>query len=176
LQVSPGTGSVASGQNGQIFLSVNTNSLSLGTYKSNVMVSATDKSGTQASGSPQVITVVLNVLQPCTLEVTPTSLTFSSSLLAGPSGQDIALRAVGNCAYPVAWTATVDASSHSWLILSVTSGQESGNGSVIIVHVNTSGMLLGSYQGQISISAVDRNSALVRNPTPTVEVGLTVIG
>ncbi len=176
LQVSPGTGSVASGQNGQIFLSVNTNSLSLGTYRSNVMVSATGKSGTQASGSPQVITVVLNVLQPCTLEVTPTSLTFSSSLLAGPSGQDIALRAVGNCVYPVTWTATVDASSRSWLILSVTSGQESGNGSVIIVHVNTSGMLLGSYQGQISISAVDRNSALVRNPTPTVEVGLTVIG
>jgi hypothetical protein len=177
LQVSPGTGSVASGQNGDIFLSVNTGSLSLGTYRSNVVISATDKSGTQVPGSPLVVAVVLNVVQSCTLKVTPTSLTFSASLLASePSGQNITLQTVGNCAYPVTWTATVDAESRSWLIPSVTSGQDSGNGGVMTVHVNTSGMLLGFYRGQILVSAVDKNGASVGNTTPTVGVELTVIG
>ncbi len=177
LQVSPGTGSVASGQNGDIFLNVNTGSLSVGTYRSNVVISATGRSGTQVPGSPQVVAVVLNVVQSCTLKVTPTSLTFSASLLAPePSGQDITLQTVGNCAYPVTWTATVDAESRSWLIPSVTSGQDSGNGSVMTVHVNTSGMLLGFYRGQILVSAIDKNGASVGNTTPTIGVELTVVG
>lgn len=177
LQVSPATGSVVGGQSGHIFLSVNTGSLSPGTYKSNVMMSATDSSGTQVSGSPQVVAVVLNVVQPCTLKVTPTSLSFSASLLASePTGQDIMLQTAGGCVYPVTWTATVDAASNSWLIPSTTSGQDSGNGSVITVHVNTSGMLLGFYKGQISVSAVDSNGSSVGNTTPTIGVALTVIG
>lgn len=177
LQISPATGSIVGGQNGHIFLSVNTGSLSPGTYRSNVMVSATDSSSTQVSESPQEVAVVLNVVQPCVLRVTPTNLTFSASLLAPePSGEDITLQTVGSCAYPVAWSATVDANSRSWLMLSAVSGQESGNGSVITVHVNTSGMLLGFYQGQISVSAVDRNSTSVGSTTPTVGVALTVIG
>lgn len=176
LQVSPGTGSVASGQNGNIFLSVNTGSLSVGTYRSNVVISATDGSGTRVPGSPQAVAVVLSVVQSCTLKVTPTSLAFSASLLAEPSGQDITLQTVGNCAYPVTWTATVDAESRSWLIPSMTSGQDSGNGSVMTVHVNTSGMLLGFYRGQILVSAVDKNGALVGNTTPTIGVELTVVG
>jgi hypothetical protein len=177
LRVSPATGFVANGQDGHIFLSVNTSSLSPGTYRSNVVVSATDNSGTQVPRSPQVVAVVLNVLQPCTFQVTPTSLTFSASLLAPePTGQDVTLQTVGSCAYPVTWTATVDAASSSWLIPSTTSGQDSGNGSVITVHVNTSGMVLGIYRGQISVSAVDSNGVSVGNTTPTVGVGLTVIG
>jgi hypothetical protein len=177
LQVSPATGSVASGQNEHIFLSVDTGSLSPGTYRSNVVVSATDDSSTQVPESPQVVAVVLNVVQPCTLRVTPTSLNFSASLLAPePAGQDITLQTVGSCAYPVTWTATVDAGSNSWLILSATSGQDSGNGSVITVNVNTSGMVLGFYQGQISVSAVESNGTSVGNTTPIVEVALTVVG
>jgi len=177
LHVAPATGSVGSGQNGHIFLSVDTSSLSPGTYRSNVVVSATDSSGAQVPGSPQVVAVVLNVVQPCTLQVTPTSLSFSASLLApDPEGQNITLQTVGSCAYPVAWTATVDTGSRSWLIPSATSGQDGGNGSVITVHVNTSGMLLGFYQGQIAVSAVDSNGASVGSTSPTVGVALTVVG
>jgi hypothetical protein len=47
---------------------------------------------------------------------------------------------------------------------------------VITVNVNTSGMVLGFYQGQISVSAVESNGTSVGNTTPTVEVALTVVG
>ena len=90
--------------------------------------------------------------------------------------QDITLQTVGSCAYPMTWTATVDTDSRSWLIPSATSGQDRGNGSVITVHVNTSGMLLGFYQGQISVSAVDSNGASVGDTIPIVGVALTVVG
>ena len=177
LSVAPAIGSVASGKNGYIFLRVNTSSLSPGIYRSNVVVSATEESGTQVLGSPQVVSVVLNVEQPCALQVTSTSLSFSASLLApNPAGQYITLQTVGNCVYPVTWTATVDTDSRSWLIPSVTSGQDSGQGSVITVRVNTSGMLLGFYRGQISVSAVDSSGASASNTAPTVGVALTVIG
>jgi len=140
-------------------------------------VSATDSSGMQVLGSPQVVSVVLSVEQPCALQVTPTSLSFSASLLApDPAGQYITLQTVGNCVYPVIWTATVDTDSRSWLIPSATSGQNSGQGSVITVHVNTSGMLLGFYRGQISVSAVDSSGVSASSTAPTVGVALTVIG
>ena len=177
LSVAPATGSVVGGQNGYIFLRVNTSSLFPGTYRSNVVVSATDSSGTQVLGSPQVVSVVLNVEQPCALQVTPTSLSFSASLLApNPAEQYITLQTVGNCMYPVTWTATVDTDSRSWLIPSATSGQDSGQGSVITVQINSSGMLLGFYRGQISVSAVDSSGASVGGTAPTVGVALTVIG
>jgi len=177
LSVAPATGSVASQQNGHIFLSVNIGALSPGSYRSNVVVSATDSSGTQVPGSPQVVTVVLKVKQACRLEVSPTNLSFSASLLASdPAGQDIRLQTAGNCVYPVTWTAAVDPDSRSWLIPSAISGQENGNGSVMTVHINTSGMLLGFYNGQISFSAVDSGGASVGSSAPTVGVALTVVG
>src|SRR5207237_10748626 len=103
----------------QLSVGVNRSGLEPGTYSTQVTVKATDSSGTQAQGSPQILTVTLTVYQPCSLQVAPGNLLFTATLLQpNPAGQNIAVKETGNCAYPGPWTATVRANSPSWLSVS----------------------------------------------------------
>ncbi len=177
LTVSPTTGMLSTGQTGAIMLNVDGSSLEPGTYRSNVLVTATNDAGVQVSGSPQVLVVTLKVMQPCTLRVTPTNLSFSSSLLSGePADQTITLQGVGDCSLPILWKASVDANSQSWIHLSASSGRDTGDGSVLWVRVTTNGTLLGFNRGQITFSASDSFGSSLRNSPQTVNVTLSVLG
>src|SRR5205085_6145222 len=108
LSLSPLGGSVAAGQSLQVAVSANASSLGPGSYSAQITLTATDGSGTQVQGSPQTVTVTLKVLQPCTLQETPGSLSFTATLLQPqPPGQNITFHETGNCARPVSWTASV---------------------------------------------------------------------
>lgn len=173
LSAAPGKGTVANGQTAQVTVHVNTAGLTPGSFNAKITISATGSSATQVQGSPQIVSVTLTVAQPCTLQVSPSSLSFTASVLLGsnPRGQNITLTETGNCTFPVSWKASTD---HAWIILSATSGTDSSKGSTITVNVKGSGLTLGQYTGQITISAVDSGGAPVQGSPQTVSITLTV--
>lgn len=176
LSVMPANGSVVAGQSITAQVNVNAAGLTSGSYNGQITISATGASGMQVQGSPQTALVTLQVLQPCTLQEAPASLSFTVSLLQpNAPGQNIAFQEVGNCARPVTWTASVNAGSRSWLTLSVTSGSDNGNGSTIGVNVNAQGKLLGSYTGQITLKVTDSNGVLAQGSPKYIAVTLNVI-
>ncbi len=173
LTVTPTQGSIHAGQTA--VLTFATGSLATGTYRAQVAVNAVDASGQPVAG--QVLPVTLNVLLPCALQVSPASLSFSSSLLqAQPPDQDISVKATGNCSWPVSWQTSVDTGSRDWLSLSPGAGNEGDTGSTINVHVDASGKLLGSYSGQVTLSAQDATGVTVKVSPSTVSVSLSVLG
>jgi len=114
--------------------------------------------------------------QPCTLQVAPLNLAFIASLTnPNPPGQQVVLKTVGNCAQPVTWTAFVSANSQNWLHLSATSGVLGNNGGTIVVNVNASGKLLGTYTGQITLTAVEKGGVTVQGSPQAVSITMTVI-
>lgn len=81
LSFAPTKGTVAAGSFGQMVVNINANGLVPGTYGAQITMSATNDSGAQLQNGPQVITVNLVVLQPCSLQVAPSSLSFTATLL-----------------------------------------------------------------------------------------------
>jgi hypothetical protein len=118
---------------------------------------------------------MLQVLQPCTLQETPASLSFTVSLLQpNAPGQNISFNEAGNCARPVSWTASVDAGSRCWLMVSATSGSDNGNGNTIVVNVNAQGKQFGQYAGRITLAATNSNGGSVQNSPRYIAVTLNV--
>ncbi|HEY6406875.1 MAG TPA: hypothetical protein VIY29_05340, partial [Ktedonobacteraceae bacterium] len=102
LSLTPTSGSlVASGQPVPITVAASIAGLSVGSYNTQVSVSATDGSNAPAQGSPQVFTVTLTVLQPCQLQMGPLNLSFSiPEGQPSPPTQNFSLSETGNCALP----------------------------------------------------------------------------
>ncbi len=127
-------------------------------------------SSTVAPGTPTPVP------QPCTLQVTPTHLTFIATLLqSNPPAQTLALSVSGNCPQSVSWAASSDAASQGWLHLAVTSGVVSKSGATLVVQVNTNGKLLGTYTGQITLTANDRSGVATLGSPQAISVTLTVV-
>src|SRR5260370_5901548 len=71
--------------------------------------------------------------------------------------------------------ATGDVNSSSWLVLSTTSGSDSGSGSTLGgVNVNATGLIPGNYTGTITIAATDSSGATVSGSWQTISASLKV--
>jgi hypothetical protein len=80
----------------------------------------------------------------------------------------------GNCARPVSWSASGDAGSSSWLVLSQpTSGTDSAT---IDVGINPQNLLPNTYTGTITLTASGNGGAVVQGSPAVVNVSLTVTG
>lgn len=169
LKLSPSSGSFgASGQSASLSVAPSIAGLAPGTYTTQVAITASDAANIAAQGTPQTFTVALTVQQPCSLQVSPGSLTFS--LLSGQSSQTLQVSEGGTCVPPVNWSAT---SNSSWL--SVTgSGTDTGSGSTITVSIDTTGLQPNTYTGSIKISATGNGGSAVQISPSTISVNLTV--
>lgn len=177
LALAPSSGSIkGSGETATIQVSVNTGNLSPGTYTAQVSIGATDSSGTQAQGSPQAFSVTLTVVQPCSLNLSPTSLAFTAveGQPASPASQPFAIGEAGGCSFPVSWTAIGDSGSSAWLGIAPTSGSDSGSGSQVTVSITSTNMPAGTYTGQITVSATDSNGVSLQGSGQTITVTLTI--
>jgi hypothetical protein len=175
LVLSSAKGSVAAGQSGQIKVNIVSASLNPGTYNAQMTIAATYGSDMNAQGSPQTVSISLTIFQPCSLQVSPTSMAYTGTTLQlSADTQTISLKVVGDCAQPVTWVANVDSASQKWLNLSSTTGSDSGSGSSIIVSVDAKGMLPGSYQGHISFSVTAGGGTTVKSNTQLITVTLEV--
>jgi Viral BACON domain len=173
LKLAPVAGTInGTGQSGSIGVAVSTG-LPVGTYATQVTISATDNSGAVAQGSPQTFSVTLTILPPCVVSP-PASANLSFSVAQGqpaPLMENVTLSETGTCARPVSWTATSDT---TWLVLSPASGTDSGSGSNLGVNVNAANLAPGPYSGTITITATDGTGAAVSGLT--LRVSLTVAG
>lgn len=173
LALTPSNGSLQSGGLAtNISVGPAITGLAPGTYSSIVSITATGVSGVAVLGSPQTFTVTLTVQQPCTLQVSATSLTFNA--LQGqpaPASQSLTISEVGTCARPVSWSVTGAAGSNTWLTLSPTSGADNGS---VLVGVNPTSLLAGSYSGTLTISAIGSGGTAVQGSPIVVAISLAV--
>ena len=163
-------------QQGSITVGVNTSGLAAGTYVTQVQIKAVDSTGVAVNSSPQTFSVTLTVLQPCTLQHVSGPIILNAT--AGQStavSQTFNLSETGSCSGGVAWTATGDSGSSSWLNLASTSGTDSGSGSTITVNASASQLAPGSYTGQITVSA-NNNGQVLQGSPQTIQVTFQVSG
>jgi hypothetical protein len=154
LRVSPTSGTNAA----TLSASINISGLTVGTYTATIVVSAP-----AATNSPITVPVTL-IVAPPTLSVNPTNLSFSAFQGQGnPSSQTLSIMNSGSGT--VQWTAS---SSATWLTLSVSSGTAP---SAVSVTANISGLALGVYNANITVSS----SGATGSPK-TIPVTLTLQG
>jgi hypothetical protein len=99
---------------------------------------------------------------PPTMQVSPESLSFSTTVGSSPASKTVAVTNLGSGTYT--WTAT---SSASWLSTTPTSGS---SGATVTVNVNSTSLAAGTYTGTLTISS----STAAYSPY-VVTVSLTVI-
>jgi Viral BACON domain len=177
LKLAPVAGTInGTGQSGSIGVAASIAGLVPGTYSTQVTISATDNSGAVVQGSPQTFSATLTVLPPCMLS-SPSHASLSFSVSQGqsaPAPQNVTLSETGTCARPVTWTA--NAGSSAWLVLSGTSGSDSGSGRNLGVNINAANLTPGMYTEQITVTATDSTGAPVLGSPQTITVSLTVTG
>jgi len=99
---------------------------------------------------------------PPTMQVSPESLSFSTSVGTSPASKTVTVTNLGSGTYT--WTATSNA---SWLTTTPTSGS---SGATVTVKVNSNSLAAGTYTGTITVS-----STTAAYSPYTVTVTLTVI-
>ena len=129
-------------------------------YTGQVTIAATG-----AAGSPQTISVTLNVGQAQTLSVSPGTLNFSYVIGAGGTvqPQTVQLTASGGTA---SFTASASGGA-SWLQVSPPSGSTPAT---LTVSVNPAGVTAGNYTGTININS----TASATTPAASITVNLAV--
>ena len=180
LSTAPTGGTVQPGQTGQVVVNVNTSSLSPGTYAGQIGLIGTDSSGKPASGGGGIVSVNLVVQPPCAL-TQPSSSSLAFTAVQGPHdpiSQTPLITGTGNCAWPLAWTASVPASA-SWLSVTPPSGtlKASGQSASFTVQPLSAEkkLLAGTYTTTIAISATDSAGIVATASPQTISVTLTVL-
>jgi hypothetical protein len=180
LDAVPTGGIIPPGQSGQVTINVSTTNLTPGTYVQQVTFNGMDAKGNIAAGSPQAITVTLVVQPPCTISP-PSSSTLSFSGVQGastnPPAQTVMFTGTGNCSWPVSWQTSVTPAA-PWLTLTPSNGTVKGSGQSgsLGVNVALSGLAVGTYTTQVTITATDSTGATVAGSGQTVSVTLTITG
>ena len=105
----------------------------------------------QGSYTPLTLTVTMTVNHtPANLVVTPASLSFFGSITQNPPGQTLIMQNIGGQALD--WTASIGAGGN-WLSASSLRGHlGAGLQQAITVSANSTGLSVGSYQGNLTFS------------------------
>lgn len=159
ISVSPTSGT----NSGNVNVTVNASGKSAGTYTGKVTVSDAD-----ATNSPKTVTVTLTISGGGSGGTPKISLNRIKMYFgaAGSVGTSTQYCIVSNSASgTLNWKAS---SNRSWLIVSPSSGSNTGT---LKVSINKSGLALGSYTGQVTIS--DSNAS---NSPKYINVTLNVLG
>jgi Viral BACON domain len=173
LHLSSMRGSATAGAQAKLVVGVSTAGLAPGSYNDPVEIKALDSKGNTLPDGLQEFNIVLNVLTPCVLAVTPAKLSFNSNLLQpAPPTQTLTLTENGDCSRPVSWQISSNA---SWVTFSNASGTDTGAGSAISVQATNPNKLVGTYTATLTLQAFDSKSEPLAGSPATVPVTLTVI-
>jgi hypothetical protein len=177
LHAGPTGGTIAAGQTAQLTVSVYTSSLTPGTYVGQIVLLGVDDNNAAASGSPQTITVNLLVLPPCSLGQSSASMPSFTAMQGGgdPPAQSLTITASGNCGWPLGWSAHTT-STASWLNISPTTGSFSASGQSVAISVAPSiaGLVPGTYNVQVAVTALDASNMQAQGSPQYFTVTLTV--
>jgi Viral BACON domain/zinc-ribbon domain len=177
LLVKPATGTLGAGQSTTLSVSTLMAGLNPGDYTGTISVRGVDGSGKDAAGSPQAIPITLMITQPCTVAVTPGSLSFNATAgqTQNPPAQTISIGAGAGCANSVSWTGNTTVQNGSWLTLSAKSGQtRAGATSTLSVNAVPGTLAAGNYTGSVTITAIDSATHAAVGTPQTINVALFV--
>ncbi len=162
-----------SGQFGTFLVTPSVAGLPLGSYSATVSVTATDASGTAIQGSGQSFTVSINIVQPCSLQVSTSPITMSvTQSQSSVATQVLAINQVGDCSQSLDWNVLTPAAD-TWL--SASPGSGTGSGTVTITADATALTAGNSYQASITVNVSDPTDPLSpATPVATVPVTLAV--
>jgi hypothetical protein len=162
-----------SGQFGTFLVTPSVAGLAPGLYTTTVAVTAKDASGAMVQGSGQSFGVSVNIVQPCSLQVSSSPLALSvTQAQSNVATQTLAINQVGNCSQSLDWTVVTPAAA-TWLSAAPTSGTGSGT---VTVTADAAALTAGSsYQAAITINSIDPTDPLSpAAPVATVPLTLTV--
>ena len=152
LSRSSGTG------NGPVFVSASVGNLAAGTYTGKVTVSAAG-----AANTPQSLPVTFAVREPIPATLAVSSLQVGFAAVAEgakPAPQSLFISNLGET--PLNWTvAATTFTGGAWLTVSPGSGTDNGP---LQLTADTTGMGLGTYQGQITITSPGAVNSPIRVP------------
>ncbi len=145
---------------GSIQVLANGPTLAVGQYTGTVTIASAG-----AAGSPINVPVVLNVVAPATLAVTPTSLSFTYIVgQPSPAAQSLAVSSAS--AVPFTTQVQIDGTATGWLSVTPASGNTPAG---LSVSVSPAALAAGSYTGRVVITSPNAITPL------TVPVTLSVV-
>jgi Viral BACON domain len=177
LATTPTSGTVTLAAPSSTAVGVVLTGLLAGTYSGSVTLSAIDSVTNLPVGAPQVVAITLNVQPPCTLQApSVTTEAFSSEAGLNPTTQTFTIGVIGACTGSVTITPTASTTNGgAWLSISPTSATiSSGAAATFTVSATAAGLGAGTYNGSLSLAAVDGGIAITGSPQP-VAVSLTVL-
>ena len=157
--------------NSQIFtVTITSAALAVGSYSGSISLSAVD-GGMAVLGSPQMISLTLNVVDPPALAAAAgaQSLTFPT----GTTSQAVTFSNSGGG--PLNWTASLANNAPTFLSLATTSGSNlagGANGTLTLV-IATTGVQSGTYQTSITVQATDPLTGGVVQGSP-MQIPITI--
>lgn len=147
LSISPTEGS-STGEHDMITLNFDTASLAPGTYSGAVIITSAE-----ATNSPQLVNVTLNVLGPYIVR-SPTTLTAVTEPGSSPAAQSFNVRNGGPHAINYTITTNVD-----WLTVSPGEGASTGEWDMITLTYNTAALGVGAHTGIVTIAAPEATNS-----------------
>jgi hypothetical protein len=163
LAVSPPIVTIQGGS-GTFEVHINSASLPAATYSGSISLSAVDN-GITISGSPQTISVTLNVLTSAALSVAPGSLVFNAN--GGVASQVFTISNTGG--EPLKWQASLPANAPPFVRLSANSGNNLAAGASVgvRVYVDSAGIVGGTtFTTTVTVRAVDAITGAVVAGSP----------
>ncbi len=147
---------------GSIQVTANAGTLSVGQYAGTVTITSNG-----AAGSPISIPVMLNVVAPQTLTVSPSG-TLAFTYITGtaaPAAQQLQVSSSGTSTF-TATAKTTDGAS--WLAVTPASGSLSATAAPLSVQVTPTSLVAGNYTGTITIASPNAAAPVVVNVTLAV--------
>jgi hypothetical protein len=145
-----------------------------GPYSGLLTITGTDAAGQIVPGSPQKIPINFVLNPACALQILPSVLNFyGTSTATSSTTQNVGMTASATCSHSLNWSLSTGAVS--WLQPAAISGVLAPHSSTTTpVSVKLAGLLPGSYQGSVTISARDSSNNNQLISSKTIPVYLTV--
>src|SRR5579884_3114458 len=178
LSASPASGTVSLSASSSTNVGVSLAGLSAGSYAGTVTITAVDSVSGQQAGTAQTIAITLTVQPPCMLQAPSDSgETYSAEVGLNPATQTFSIAVSGTCSGSVTITPTVTTGDGgSWLAVTPSSAQvTSGNSATFTVAVTSGSLSAGTYNGTVSLAAVDSNGMTIEGSPQQVVITTNVI-
>ena len=178
LTTTPASGTVSLATSATTSASVSLSGQQAGGANATITLSATDSVSGAPVGSPIVIPVTLNIQAACALQpASASNAAFTTEDGVNPPAQTITVNVSGACSNNLTLAPTVtQGTGTNWLAITPGTQAITGNNQTftITITVTSTALADGSYNGSISLSAVDGGITVLGSPQ-TVNVALTVL-
>ena len=177
LTLTPAAGTVSLAATSLTTVGIAAKGLLAGTYSGSVTITAVDSVTLLPVGTPQVVSIKLNVQPPCTLQPpSATTAAFSSEAGHNPTAQTFTISVIGACSGNITLTPTATMGNGSgWLAVTpATASIASNSSATFTITVKSSALAAGTYTGAISLAAVDSKGMAITGSPRSVSITLSV--